>query len=68
MRDYTRASLETYQEVADNCSEYHRTVIPYAPSNFILDSDKASCLNCTHFTEREYCDIDLYDKIVERIK
>lgn len=63
-----RASKQTYQEVADACSEYHRIVQPYAPANSMGDSDIPSCLNCTHFTNREYCDIDLYDKIVERIK
>ena len=63
-----RASLEVYQDVADACSEYQRTAQPYAPVNSTRDSDIPSCLNCSHFTSTEYCDIDLYDQIVERIR
>lgn len=60
-----RASLNTYQKVAENCSEYRRTAQPYAPVNSTRESEIPSCTNCAHFTNKEFCDLDLYDKIVE---
>ena len=62
-----RASLKTYQAVAAECSEYRRSAEPYSPANTMAESDVPSCANCTHFTVKEYCDIDLYDQIVKRI-
>jgi hypothetical protein len=61
-----RSSKETYQEVAKACSEYS----PYhKQAGFYNDCTGCdpSCLNCSHFTKEEYCNLDLYDKIVNRI-
>jgi len=60
-----RASMETYQKVAAACSEYRRNAKAYSPVNSAQESDIRSCYNCSHFTSKEYCDIDLYDKIVK---
>ncbi|WP_455715279.1 hypothetical protein [Anaerosporobacter sp.] len=58
-----RASSEAYINVACHCSEY----LP-VPMNSISNSsinDKKSCVTCRHFdTDRCFCKIDLYDRIV----
>ena len=54
-----KSSKKTYQEVAEACSKYE----PVSE-----ECSTPSCLNCTHFTKQEHCDLDVYDQIVEKIK
>ncbi len=60
-----RDSKKMYEEVAVRCSAY-------APkdggSKNSMSESKVSCATCKHFTREEYCDIDLYDAIVENHK
>ncbi len=61
-----RSNNETYQEVAKQCSSYEKHERPDAFSN--RDDNSSSCLNCKHFSKNEYCVLDLYDPIVEKMK
>ena len=63
-----KSSKETYREVAEACSKYSPVSEEYAYKNSTCDCDTPSCLNCSHFTEQEHCDLDLYDQIVKRLK
>lgn len=64
-----RKSPETYKKVGCACSEYKKK--PYGGQVYNLANEcnciKPSCLSCTHF-KNEHCDLDLYDKIADRIK
>ncbi|BCN30258.1 hypothetical protein [Anaeromicropila herbilytica] len=57
-----RSSSDTYKNVAENCSQY-------SPKNgwdtFSNSTSECSCTTCNHFTKNAFCDIDLYDEIVE---
>lgn len=67
-----RASESTYRKVAECCSHYSledgkgRKAGGESAKNCACSGDDAvcSCTTCRHF-EKEHCDIDLYDKIVE---
>ena len=63
-----KSSKKTYQEVAEACSKYQPVSEEYGFKNSSCECNTPSCLNCTHFTDQEHCDLDLYDQIVERIK
>lgn len=67
---FMKSSKETYQDVAKACSEYAPTHRPegYYNDSHACDCKEPSCLNCSHFTKNEHCDLDLYDKIVDRIR
>lgn len=58
-----RAKSETYEKVAQHCSEYTQKLQDDSFSN-CENCDKCSCTTCQHFTDDAYCDIDLYDQIV----
>ena len=58
-----RSSTETYKEVAERCSAYEKKCSCKGLSN---DVTGKSCLNCDHFTDTEYCELDLYDPIVQK--
>lgn len=58
-----RTNKETYQNVADKCSAYSKCDCENRFTNKCGD-EEVSCLNCTHFSDGEYCRLDLYDKIV----
>ena len=59
---------KAYQEVAEAWSKYQPVSEEYGFKNSSCECNTPSCLNCTHFTNQEHCDLDLYDQIVERIK
>lgn len=59
-----RSSTETYKEVAERCSAYEKKCSCKGLSN---DVTGKSCLNCDHFTDKEYCELDLYDPIVKNL-
>ena len=63
-----KSSKKTYQEVAEACSKYEPVSEESAFKNSSCECSTPSCLNCTHFTKQEHCDLDLYDQIVEKIK
>lgn len=63
-----KSSRDTYREVAEACSRYNPVSNEYAFKDSTCDCSTPSCLNCSHFTKQEHCDLDLYDQIVERIK
>ena len=63
-----KSSKKTYQEVAEAGSKYQPVSEEYGFKNSSCECNTPSCLNCTHFTDQEHCDLDLYDQIVERIK
>lgn len=60
-----RSSTETYSEVAKRCSAFEKKCRPDKMSNEA--SDEVSCLTCTHFSDNEYCKLDLYDPIVKNL-
>ena len=60
-----RASKETYEKVAKECSSYKKK--EYGATNYACDPSCPSCLNCTHFTADEHCVLDLYDPIVKNL-
>ncbi len=60
-----RSSTETYREVAERCSAFEHKLKSDSLSN-AADSDK-SCLTCKHFSNAEYCMLDLYDPIVKNL-
>lgn len=64
-----RKSPETYKKVGCACSEYKKK--PFGGQVYNLANEcncvKPSCLSCTHF-KNEHCDLDLYDKIADRLK
>ena len=64
-----RRSRETYEKVGCACSEYKRRPFPGQVYNLNGESNsiKPSCLSCVHFKD-EHCDIDLYDKIADRME
>ncbi|HAB60347.1 MAG TPA: hypothetical protein DCE48_06505 [Lachnospiraceae bacterium] len=58
-----RASSKAYEDVACHCSEY----LPVQKGNVsnCSNCDKKSCVTCRHFdTDKSFCKIDLYDRIV----
>lgn len=61
-----RSSTETYKEVAERCSAYEKKCKCDAMSN-MTDAEK-SCMNCKHFSDEEYCKLDLYDPIVRNMQ
>ncbi len=63
-----RASEETYEKVARACSEFdpEDTTFSFKKGCECQDCE-TSCCTCTHFSEDEYCKLDLFDKIVDRI-
>lgn len=63
-----KSSKKTYQEVAEAYSKYEPVSEESAFKNSSCECSTPSCLNCTHFTKQEHCDLDLYDQIVEKIK
>lgn len=60
-----RATNKVYEEVAENCSEFSPTSSRSSYSNSYSDGQDTSCTNCSHFNDEEYCELDLYDQIVE---
>ncbi len=60
-----RSSAETYKEVAERCHAYNKKACNDCMSNAAEGSK--SCLNCQHFSEDEYCVLDLYDPIVKKL-
>ncbi len=58
-----RASNKVYQEVAEHCSGFDPVNDSF--SNSAGDNQEVSCISCRHFDEDEYCELDLYDQIVE---
>ena len=66
---FMRRSKETYEKVGCACSHYREKPFPGQVYNLAGEPNgrRPSCLTCTHFKD-EHCDIDLYDKIAERMK
>ncbi|MBP3327092.1 MAG: hypothetical protein J6L77_11800 [Coprococcus sp.] len=60
-----RSSTETYKEVAERCSAFEKKRKSDSLSN-ATDSE-VSCLKCKHFSNEEYCMLDLYDPIVKNL-
>lgn len=60
-----RASIETYKNVAEHCSEFDPKDKCDSYTNVDGKCDTTcSCLNCNHFIDSSYCNINLYDEIV----
>lgn len=60
-----------YQRVACACSEYERDYdfpgnLYHLKNHTCCGDQKPSCLLCKHF-KKKHCELDLYDKIAERI-
>lgn len=60
-----RSSAETYREVAERCSAFEKKCRCDGLSN--ATDDEVSCLTCKHFSNAEYCKLDLYDPIVKNL-
>ena len=60
-----RSDSKTYEEVAKNCRAFTPSNDKESFSNSVSDTpEKVSCVNCQHFTQDKYCELDLYDQIV----
>lgn len=60
-----RSDSKTYEVVAENCSAFAPVAEKETYSNAFSDgAEKVSCVNCKHFTQDKYCELDLYDQIV----
>lgn len=63
-----RSSKGTYEDVARNCKEYKPTRSMEGTLNSNCECS-ISCTNCSHFShDGAYCEIDMYDKVLEQIK
>lgn len=62
-----RADPKTYEDVAKNCSQFIPVDGQDTFTNSSTERRGVSCVNCKHFTKDSYCDIDLYDKIIENL-
>lgn len=60
-----RSDSETYEKVAHNCSAFSPAGVEKGFTNSVSNAGKISCVNCRHFTDEKYCELDLYDEIVE---
>ncbi len=61
-----RSDSKTYEEVAKNCSAFAPVTSKNSYSNSTSNTPgQISCVNCKHFTQEKYCELDLYDEIVE---
>lgn len=66
-----RSDNKTYQKVAENCSQFSPiTESREEFTNSGCDREncgcQVSCVNCRHFDEGAYCNLDLYDQIVQK--
>lgn len=57
-----RAKESTYRNVAKNCSAY--SIKNTCSCTNKSGDDDVSCKTCKHFSEEEYCKLDLFDPIV----
>lgn len=62
-----RSSKEMYEQVAERCSAYDYEG-QHGKDQYTNCEKSKSCLNCTHFSDAEYCRLDLYDPIAENLK
>lgn len=61
-----KKDMQSMKKVAQNCSEYNPcdcSSNSYNCSN--ATSSHVSCDNCTHYSQSEICDLDLYREILE---
>lgn len=59
-----RSDMKTYEAVAFRCDSFS----PIQGTSTVTNSTRdncVSCTNCSHFTNDKYCELDLYDQIVE---
>ena len=66
-----RADNKMYQKVAEHCSQFSpvtQSREDFQNSNCDRENCgcKVSCVNCRHFDNDAYCNLDLYDQIVEK--
>lgn len=59
-----RSDSKTYEEVAKNCSAFAPNNKDSFSNSTAGTPEKVSCVNCRHFTQDKYCELDLYDQIV----
>lgn len=60
-----KASKESYEKVARHCSEFHKNQSSGC-KNSTCNSEEVSCLNCTHFDKDNYCNLNLFDQIMNK--
>lgn len=62
-----RASENTYEKVAENCSAFTPKKEVERTTNGTCESCgcQVSCTTCKHFDRDEHCVLDLYDQIVK---
>ena len=60
-----RSTQEIYREVGSACSSYSHVTRPDGFTDSA--SNQPSCLSCEHFSNNEYCVLDLYDKIEKNL-
>lgn len=66
-----RADNKTYQKVAEHCSQFSPVTQNHQEfMNSNCDREncgcQVSCVNCHHFDNDAYCNLDLYDAIVQK--
>lgn len=63
-REHHEKFNRNLQRSCRECSAYEKKCSCKGLSN---DVTGKSCLNCDHFTDTEYCELDLYDPIVKNL-
>lgn len=59
-----RANPKLYEKVAEHCSHFSAKSENDSFTSSTSEC-KCSCTNCNHFTKSSYCNIDLFDQIVD---
>lgn len=60
-----RASEKTYKDVANRCSEFQSVYGTDIYRSMYSDGPAESCTNCKNFSDNKYCELNLYDQIVQ---
>lgn len=55
---------KTYEEVASRCSKFQSIYNTDVFQSMYSDGPCESCVNCHNFTNEKYCNLDLFDQIV----
>lgn len=61
-----RASYNNYEKAAERCCEFLATYNEGSYRNAATEDGKnVSCMNCKHFENDKYCNLDIYDRIMK---
>ncbi|MGO1469710.1 MAG: hypothetical protein ACTHW2_06785 [Tissierella sp.] len=61
------ASLEQFRKIATHCSRYNPKSNRDNSLTNSVEAKHDSCVNCSHFTDEKYCELDLIDKVLSSL-